>query len=104
MKERDTKDLIVLLMIPNKEINQVLENQLQAIDAQIRIQNYLRSADQFLQITFELHHLTDITHKEQIINCLNKLNMTHQAVWIHANNFGHIERAKGYLQIKTFGG
>lgn len=250
LKERDTKDLIVLLMIPNKEINQVLENQLQAIDAQIRIQNYLRSAwifapekkdyfqtlrqclkmrkptdnkqfvrlgkkydggyvllddfaedmkvysfginndvsfdkdlaerglqiymydhtitglpqqhanfhfyktgishidepensklsmktlisnngdlgnnrlilkmdvegaeweflentpseilNQFLQITFELHRLTDIAHKEQIINCLNKLNMTHQAVWIHANNFGHIERAEDGLEIPAY--
>ena len=32
----------------SKEINQVLENQLQAIDAQIRIQNYLRSAWMFM--------------------------------------------------------
>ncbi|MCM1217939.1 MAG: hypothetical protein NC548_25905 [Lachnospiraceae bacterium] len=250
LKERDTKDLIVLLMIQNKEINQVLENQLRAIDAQIQIQNVLRPAwmfvpekkdffqtlrqclrirrpagdmqlrrlgkkydggyvllddfaedmkvysfgictdvsfekelagrglqiemydhtiaelpeqhvcfhfhktgishidepensklsmktllrdngdlgnkrlllkmdvegaewdflestpseilDQFRQITFELHRLADNARKEQIIGCLNKLNKTHQAVWIHANNFGHIERAGDGLEIPAY--
>ena len=28
--------------------------------------------------------------------------MTHQAVWIHANNFGHIERAEDGLEIPAY--
>lgn len=250
LKERDTEDMIVLLMIQNKEINQILENELRAVDAQIRVQNYLRPAwmavpekreffqtlkkclqvkkpvgnkdfvrlgkrydggyvllddfaedmkvysfgifndvsfdkalaerglqiylydhtiaglpeqhanfhfyrtgishvdelensklsmktllsnngdlgnnrlilkmdvegaeweflentpsellNQFLQITFELHRLTDNSREKQIVSCLNKLNVTHQAVWIHANNFGHIEIAEDGMEIPAY--
>ena len=59
---------------------------------------------QFRQITLELHRLTDISQREKILSALNKLNETHQAVWIHANNFGLIEIAEGaevpaYIEI-----
>lgn len=57
---------------------------------------------QFLQITFELHRLADDKNKEKILGCLNKLNQTHQVVWIHANNFGHIEKAKEGLEIPAY--
>ncbi len=58
--------------------------------------------DQFLQITFEFHRLTDRSNAKQIIHCLNKLNETHQAVWIHANNFGHVEKAENGLEIPAY--
>lgn len=58
--------------------------------------------NQFLQITFELHRLTDISNAEKILSCLNKLNITHQAVWIHANNFGHVEKAETGLEIPAY--
>lgn len=58
--------------------------------------------NQFLQITFELHRLTDINNARQIICCLNKLNLTHQAVWLHANNFGHIEKAREGLEMPAY--
>lgn len=57
---------------------------------------------QFLQITFELHRLTDSGNSEQIIHCLNKINKTHQAVWIHANNFGYVEKAEDGLEIPAY--
>lgn len=56
----------------------------------------------FRQITFELHRLTDIRQSGRILGGLEKLNMTHQLVWIHANNFGHIERAENGLEIPAY--
>lgn len=56
----------------------------------------------FRQITFELHRLTDISQSERILGGLEKLNRTHQLVWIHANNFGHIERAGENLEIPAY--
>ncbi len=55
----------------------------------------------FVQITFELHRLTDIKNEKKILNALHKLNETHQLVWIHANNFGHIEEAAG-IEIPAY--
>lgn len=49
----------------------------------------------FLQITFELHDLTDEANAEKIIPALEKLRLTHDPVWIHANNNGIIEEAGG---------
>lgn len=57
--------------------------------------------NQFTQITFELHRLTDIANAENILKALDKLNETHQLVWIHANNFGHIEEA-GNIEIPAY--
>ena len=57
---------------------------------------------QFRQMTFELHRLTEMEKEEQILHCLNKLNLTHQVVWIHANNFGHIEKAGEELEIPAY--
>lgn len=47
----------------------------------------------FSQMTFELHDLNNINNKLMVIAALEKLNKTHQAVWIHANNNGVTERA-----------
>ncbi len=202
MRGKDCEDLIILLMIRNKEVNQSLENQLREMDSRIEIQNYLRPAwmktpekrdyfrqlknclkaelpprgqvhdhtihqlpeehenfcfrkleishmdesqnqklslqtllamnhdmennqlilkmdvegaewdflaevseqvlSRFRQITFELHRLTDISQSERILGGLEKLNRTHQLVWIHANNFGHIERAGENLEIPAY--
>ena len=57
--------------------------------------------NQFTQITFELHRLTDMANAEKILKALDKLNTTHQLVWIHANNFGHVERA-GNIEIPAY--
>lgn len=40
-ERKGCEDLIVLLMIQNKEVNQSLENQLKELDSWIEIQNYL---------------------------------------------------------------
>lgn len=56
----------------------------------------------FRQITFELHRLADMDQSEKILYALEKLNKTHQLVWIHANNFGHIEKAEEGLEIPAY--
>ena len=55
----------------------------------------------FLQITFELHELTDKTNAEKIIPALEKLRLTHDPVWVHANNNGTIEEADG-IRVPQF--
>lgn len=57
--------------------------------------------NQFRQITFEMHRVTDIVNREQILGALHRLNLTHQAIWIHANNFGHVEVADG-IEIPAY--
>lgn len=52
---------------------------------------------QFSQITLELHGLTDDLKEGKIIPALEKLNMTHQAVWVHGNNNGGEEKAGGIV-------
>lgn len=46
--------------------------------------------DNFKQIVFELHDLNPsiVVCSNPIINALKKLNLTHQAVWVHGNNYG----------------
>lgn len=53
--------------------------------------------NQFKQITLELHDLTNVIHKDKVIRVLEKLNKTHQVVWVHANNTLGIEKG-----TKTF--
>lgn len=62
----------------------------------------VQALSRFRQITFELHRLTDARQSEQILGGLNKLNKTHQLVWIHANNLGHIERAGEGLEMPAY--
>jgi hypothetical protein len=45
---------------------------------------------QFSQMVFELHNLIDINKKDKIIPALEKLNETHQLIYIHANNNCHV--------------
>lgn len=47
----------------------------------------------FSQITLELHNITDIENRDSIVGVLEKLNKTHQPIWIHANNSGGAEQA-----------
>lgn len=42
----------------------------------------------FQQISFELHGCINPGNKQKVLNALEKLNRTHQAVWIHGNNWG----------------
>ena len=49
--------------------------------------------NQFLQITLELHDLTSIEYSEKVVSALEKINKTHQVVWVHANNNGGVEQA-----------
>lgn len=42
---------------------------------------------QFGQIAFEFHGMINPANPEQVLNALRKINITHQLVHIHANNF-----------------
>lgn len=52
----------------------------------------------FSQITMELHHLTDADSHESILSGLEKINRTHQPVWVHANSAGGVFES-GDLQM-----
>ena len=41
----------------------------------------------FDQIVIELHHICNLSNYERMIRCLNKLQTTHQAIWVHGNNY-----------------
>lgn len=49
--------------------------------------------ERFSQITLELHGMADQGRQAEIIRVLEKLNRTHQAVWLHGNNASYAERA-----------
>lgn len=54
---------------------------------------------QFDQIVFEFHNLVRACSKEEMerrLNCLHKLNLTHQLVHLHANNTGYVLQMKGH--------
>ena len=44
--------------------------------------------EQFSQIVFEFHNLTNLKYEEKMKNALKKLNKTHQLIHIHPNNYG----------------
>ncbi|MBQ4430569.1 MAG: hypothetical protein II877_03620 [Synergistaceae bacterium] len=42
---------------------------------------------QFGQVVFELHDITNPASHERVLNALRKINMTHQLVHLHVNNY-----------------
>lgn len=53
--------------------------------------------EQFDQIVLELHYLLNTDMTEVISDALTKLNVTHQLVHIHANNFARIRYVNGNI-------
>lgn len=53
--------------------------------------------DKFDQIVFEMHGLTNEGQKDKIFSSLQKLNQTHQLIWIHGNNYARAEVADNIL-------
>lgn len=51
----------------------------------------------FSQITLELHDVCKLENRDKILDALQKLNMTHQAVWVHGNNSNWAEEANGII-------
>ncbi len=51
----------------------------------------------FKQISLELHDVCKWECREEILRVLQKIRVTHQAVWIHGNNAGKAEVANGVL-------
>ena len=51
----------------------------------------------FKQISLELHDICKWEWRQKILKVLQKIRMTHQAVWIHGNNAGQAEVANGIL-------
>ena len=57
----------------------------------------------FAQITFEFHNVASLyfLDYEETLAIFEKLNRTHQVIWIHANNFGTVEQAGDILMPDT---
>lgn len=53
--------------------------------------------ERFSQITMELHDLLNTDSYEKIISGLEKLNQTHQVVWVHANCSGGARKYKSLV-------
>ena len=51
----------------------------------------------FRQISLELHDMCKSENKEIILKVLQKINVTHQIIWVHGNNAGKAEIANGVL-------
>lgn len=51
----------------------------------------------FKQITLELHNMCKLENKEIVLKVLEKINMTHQTIWVHGNNAGQAQIANGIL-------
>ena len=53
----------------------------------------------FSQMVFEFHEMTDddTDHRMKKLRVLKKLNETHQAVWVHGNNYTHAVRMNEIL-------
>lgn len=55
---------------------------------------------QFRQMVFELHDMVSFDEKKQRV--LEKINRTHQAIWVHGNNYGIAEKAGDVLVPNSF--
>lgn len=51
----------------------------------------------FIQISLELHGICNLEHKEKILRTLQKISLTHQAIWVHGNNADKAEIANEIL-------
>lgn len=52
--------------------------------------------NQFDQIVMELHFITSVEKSDEIIKALTKLNVTHQLVHVHGNNYSKIKYINGH--------
>lgn len=52
---------------------------------------------QFDQLVFELHGMTAINKRDIILSTLEKLNRTHQLIWVHGNNYSVAGKAGDIL-------
>jgi len=57
--------------------------------------------DNFRQIVLELHNITRLENKDNVKKGLKKLNETHQAVWVHGNNFNYAEFDNNIIMPNT---
>lgn len=78
------------------EKNMVLKMDVEGAEWDFLCNVSTETLDMFSLMTFELHGLTQIENQILIKSVLRKINQTHQAVWIHANNAGPVERAGEY--------
>lgn len=96
--------LMTMESILQKNVHQNKNNLILKMDVEGAEWKFINSVsleilEQFSQITLELHGLTNTQNCEQIIIALQKMNQTHQAVWIHANNAGIVETADFNIKI-----
>lgn len=56
--------------------------------------------NKFSQLVIEFHwltHLYDPNHLRRFVDTLDKINLTHRVVHVHANNYGHVALIGGVL-------
>ncbi len=76
--DAENKNLILKMDVEGAEYD-FLENTSSAI------------INNFKQMVFELHNITKLENRDKIKKALEKLNETHQAVWVHGNNCNYAE-------------
>ena len=98
----DTKDMLSLSTILKNHQDISNRNLLIKMDiegAEWDVIENLNSSilENFRQMVLELHGMTELSMRQKIISVLSKINEIHQLVWIHGNNYGQAEIAKGLL-------
>ena len=77
--------------ILERNTHQKEENMILKMDVEGAEWNFINSTtsetlERFAQMTFEFHYLTSEEKRAEIFSALEKINKTHQAVWVHANS------------------
>lgn len=71
----------------NHEDNMILKIDVEGAEYEVLANLPVDTLKKFSQIVIEYHDLTNVTRGGNIISALERLNITHQLVHIHANNF-----------------
>lgn len=96
------KDCLPLekLMEKNNDLNNynlILKMDVEGAEWEVLERTSTDLLNHFNQMTLELHDICKFENKEKILNVLQKLSLTHQAVWVHGNNANKSEIAGGIL-------
>lgn len=98
----DEKDLLSLasILANNGDLhnkNLIIKMDIEGTEWDILESLDVHIIDNFRQMLFEFHNMTDISMKEKVIYVLERLNVTHQVAWVHGNNFVFAEKDQDIL-------
>ncbi|MCI8479246.1 MAG: hypothetical protein HFE97_13105 [Oscillospiraceae bacterium] len=88
-------DTILSLNKHQKETGMIMKMDVEGAEWEFIHQVGSEILNRFSQLTFEFHHVAnpDFLNCEDTLAVFEKLNQTHQVIWIHANNYDIAERA-----------